>query len=89
MIRNCRAGFNWNVLRSPSSEEQTSITFYNHDRQLSYWYQTAGEVVLDESRSSTLSDVWVRPPERAIMRRGGKLLKLRVCYEMKSVWELP
>lgn len=58
-----------NVLRSPTAEEQTSITFYNFDRQLTYWYQTAGEVVLDATRSSALFDVWLRPPERAILRR--------------------
>jgi beta-fructofuranosidase len=74
-----------NVLRSPNAEEQTSITFYNHDRQLSYWYQTAGEVVLDGTRSSTLPDVWLRPPERAIMRRGGEPLKLRVFIDRSVV----
>ena len=74
-----------NVLRSPCAEEQTSITFYNHDRQLSYWYQTAGAVVLDGSRSSTLPDVWLRPPERAIMRRGGEPLKLRVFIDRSVV----
>ena len=74
-----------NVLRSPHAEEQTAITFFNFDRQLTYWYQTAGEVVLDGSRSSTLSDVWLRPPERAIMRRSGEPLRLRVFIDRSVV----
>ncbi len=74
-----------NVLRSPGAEEQTSFTFYNFDRQLTYWYQTAGEVVLDGSRSSTLPDVWLRPPERAIIRRDGEPLKLRVFIDRSVV----
>ncbi len=74
-----------NVLRSPNAEEQTSITFYNHDRQLAYWYNIPGEVVLDGSRSSVLPDVWLRPPERAIMRRGDEPLKLRVFIDRSVV----
>lgn len=74
-----------NVLRSPGAEERTSITFYNFDRPLTYWYQTAGEVVLDGSRSSTLPDVWLRPPERAIMSRDGEPLKLRVFIDRSVV----
>ena len=31
-----------NVLRSPNAEEQTSITFYNYDRPLAFWYHTPG-----------------------------------------------
>ncbi len=73
------------VLRSPNAEEQTSITFYNFDRQLTYWYHTAGELILDGSRSSMLPDVWLRPPERAIMRRDGELLKLRVFIDRSVV----
>ncbi|MBL7697178.1 MAG: glycoside hydrolase family 32 protein [Chitinophagaceae bacterium] len=76
-----------NVLRSAHAEEQTSITFYNYDRKLTYWYDTQAEVVLDGSRSSTLNDVWVRPPERAVIDRGEKLLKLRVFID-KSVVEV-
>jgi beta-fructofuranosidase len=76
-----------NVLRSANAEEQTSITFYNYDRKLTYWYDTQGEVVLDGSRSSTASDVWVRPPERAVMSRGNEMLKLRVFID-KSVVEV-
>lgn len=76
-----------NVLRSENAEEQTSITFYNYDRKLTYWYDTQGEVVLDGSRSSTLNDVWVRPPERAVMSRGNEPLKLRVFID-KSVVEV-
>ena len=74
-----------NVLRSHDAKEQTSITFYNHDRKLSYWYQTAGEVVLDGSRSSTLPDVWLRPPERATMPRNGEPLRLRVFIDRSVV----
>ena len=74
-----------NVLRSPGAEEQTSITFYNHDKRLAFWYDTPGKVVLDGSRSSTLSDVWLRPPERAIMRRGSEPLKLRVFVDRSVV----
>ena len=74
-----------NVLRSPNAEEQTSITFYNHDRQLAYWYNIPGEVVLDGSRSSTLDDVWIRPPERALMPRKGEPLRLRVFVDRSVV----
>jgi len=76
-----------NVLRSPNAEEQTSITFYNYDKKLSFWYDTRGVVCLDGSRSSTLPDVWVRPPERAEMERGGETLKLRVFVD-RSVVEI-
>ncbi|MCX6867474.1 MAG: GH32 C-terminal domain-containing protein [Verrucomicrobia bacterium] len=74
-----------NVLRSPDAGEQTSITFFNFDRQLAYWYQTAGEIVLDGSRSSTLPDVWLRPPERAVLKRGGEPLRLRVFIDRSVV----
>ena len=74
-----------NVLRSPNAEEQTSITFYNFDRQLTYWYHAAGELVLDGSRSSVLPDVWLRPPERAVLKRDGELLKLRVFIDRSVV----
>ena len=74
-----------NVLRSPNAEEQTSITFYNHDRQLAYWYNIPGEVVLDGSNSSTLDDVWIRPPERALMPRNGEPLRLRVFVDRSVV----
>jgi beta-fructofuranosidase len=74
------------VLRSLNGEEQTSITFYNFDRVLSYWYRTPGEVVLDGSRSSSLPDVWLRPPERALMERPpGEPLRLRVFVDRSVV----
>jgi beta-fructofuranosidase len=76
-----------NVLRSPKAEEQTSITFYNFDRKLTYWYDTEAEIVLDGSRSSTLGDVWVRPPERTTISRGNEMLKLRV-FIYRSVVEV-
>lgn len=74
-----------NVLRSPNAEEQTSITFYNYDKKLSFWYDTRGVVCLDGTLSSTLPDVWVRPPERAEMERGGETLKLRVFIDRSVV----
>lgn len=75
-----------NVLRSPNAEEQTSITFYNFDRKLSIWYHTQGVVCLDGSRSSNLPDVWLRPPERAVVERGqGETLKLRVFIDRSVV----
>jgi beta-fructofuranosidase len=74
-----------NILRSPDAGEQTSITFFNFDRQLAYWYHAAGEIVLDGSRSSTLPDVWLRPPERVVMKRGGEPLRLRVFIDRSVV----
>ena len=74
-----------NVLRSPNSEEQTSITFYNFDRKLSIWYHTQAVICLDGVRSSTLPDVWVRPPEKAVMERGDGPLKLRVFVDRSVV----
>lgn len=76
-----------NVLCSPEGEEQTSITYFNFERELTYWYQTPGEVVLDGSRSSVLDNVWLRPPERAVVQREGKPLRLRV-YIDRSVVEV-
>jgi beta-fructofuranosidase len=73
------------VLRSPGAEEYTSITFYNYDRKLTYWYDTRGEIVLDGSQSSMLDDVWVRPPERTIMIRGDETLRLRVFIDRSVV----
>lgn len=87
-----------NVLRSPNAEEQTSITFYNFDRKLSIWYDTKAVICLDGTRSSTLPDVWLRPPERADVDYGsrdwnsapttatpGKTLKLRVFVDRSVV----
>jgi beta-fructofuranosidase len=74
-----------NVLRSPNAEEQTSITFYNFDRKLSIWYQTPGVICLDGSRSSTSPDVWLRPPERAVMDRKGEPLRMRVFVDRSVV----
>ena len=75
-----------NVLRSPNTEELTSITFYNYDRELAFWYHTQSVVCLDGSRSSNLPDVWLRPPERAVVeRRQGKTLKLRVFIDRSVV----
>jgi len=74
-----------NVLRSPGAEEQTSITFYNHDKKLAFWYDTPGVVCLDGSHSTILPDVSIRPPERAVMRRGREPLKLHVFVDRSIV----
>lgn len=74
-----------NVLRSPDAREQTSITFYNYDRKLSIWYQTPGIICLDGSRSSELGDVWLRPPEKTTLERGGEPLRLRVFIDRSVV----
>ena len=74
-----------NVLRSSNAEEQTSITFYNFDRKLSIWYDTRSVICLDASRSRTGPDVWLRPPERAVLPRDGELLKLRVFIDHSVV----
>ena len=74
-----------NVLRSPNAEEQTSITFYNFDRKVSVWYQTKGVICLDGTSSSTNPDIWIRPPERAVMERGNEPLKLRVFIDRSVV----
>ena len=74
-----------NVLRSPDAEEFTSITFYNYDRKLAYWYYTRSVVCLDGLHSSTRPDVWMRPPERAEMERGQDKLRLRVFVDHSVV----
>lgn len=77
-----------NVLRSPGAEEQTSITFYNYDRKMSRTgaiYDTPGVICIDNSRSTTLPDAWVRPPERAEMRRGSEPLRLRIFIDRSIV----
>ena len=73
------------VLRSTNAEEQTSITFYNHDRRLTYWYYTDSAIVLDGSQSTTLPDVDIRPGERAILGKGGDPLKLRIFIDRSVV----
>ncbi len=55
------------VLRSRQAEEFTSIVLYNFDRKLSVWYDTPAVACLDGSRSSTLPDVWLRPPEQTAL----------------------
>jgi beta-fructofuranosidase len=74
-----------NVLRSPDAEEQTSINFYNFDQKLSVWYPTRSVVCLDGLRSSILPNVWIRPPERAVIERGNEPLKLRVFIDRSVV----
>ena len=74
-----------NVLRSPDAREQTSITFYNYDRALCVWYHTPGIICLDGSRSSESGDVWLRPPERAVLQRGAEPLALRVFVDRSVV----
>jgi beta-fructofuranosidase len=74
-----------NVLRSPDAEEQTSITFYNYDRNLSVWYHTDGVICLDGTRSSTNPNIWIRPPETAVLVRKDAPLKLRVFIDRSVV----
>jgi beta-fructofuranosidase len=77
-----------NVLRSPDAEERTSITFYNYDRVLSHWYHARGCVCLDGSRSSNRPDVWLRPPETAVVERAAAPmppLTLRVFIDRSVV----
>ena len=74
-----------NVLRSTDVEEQTSITYYNYDRKLAYWYHTKGMICLDTTRSSTLPDAWMRPPDKTTIQRRGQPLKLRVFVDRSVV----
>ncbi len=73
------------VLRSPNDEEHTSISFYNYDKTLSYWYYRPGMLCLDGSRSTTRGDVTIRPPEKAAMARGSEPLKLRIFIDRSIV----
>ncbi|MFZ9855464.1 MAG: GH32 C-terminal domain-containing protein [Limisphaerales bacterium] len=79
-----------NVLRSAHAEEQTTITYFNFGRKLSIWYDTPAAVSLDASRSSTLPDVWLRPPEQTEVGRraddpAGGPLRLRVFIDRSVV----
>lgn len=74
-----------NVLRSADAEEQTSITYYNYDRKLAYWYDTNGMICLDTTRSSNLPDAWMRPPDKTTFERHGRPLKLRVFVDRSVV----
>ena len=74
-----------NVLRSPGAEEQTSITFYNFDRPVTYFYSPPGLLCLDGLRASELPDAWTRPPEMAELKRGAEPLKLRVFIDRSVV----
>lgn len=77
-----------NVLRSPSAEERTSITFYNLLATPIGPYldgRISEEIVLDGSRSSTLPDVWPRSPEKAAVQRGNERLRLRVFIDRSFV----
>ncbi len=79
-----------NVLRSSHAEEQTTITYFNFGRKLSFWYDTPAAIALDGTRSSILPDVWLRPPEqtevehRAEDPRSGPL-RLRVFIDRSVV----
>ena len=59
------------VFRSPNAEEKTTITFYNRalytSSVSSIWHPTDGQLVLDVTDSTTSSDVWLRPPEKAML----------------------
>jgi beta-fructofuranosidase len=74
------------VLRSADAEETTNITFYNFaNNPTNRLWANPEEVVLDGSRSSTLSGAWPRPPERAIVRREGEPLRLRIFVDRSVV----
>ena len=74
-----------NVLRSPNTEEQTTLTFYNYDRHVNPWFHRRSVVSLDGSRSSTLPDVVARPPEMAEIERGSEPLRFRVFLDRSVV----
>ena len=59
------------VLRSPDAQEKTTLTFYNLAGRFSAAPQTQGYLVLDTAYSSFSSEVWVRPPEKALLARRG------------------
>ena len=78
-----------NVLRSPDSEEGTTISFYTEgyhrvckdDRN----YKPHA-LALDTTRSSLLPDVWARPPEVAPLELGeGEPLRLRIFIDRSVV----
>jgi beta-fructofuranosidase len=74
----------FNVLRSPKAEEQTSIIFDNlRATPVGIWIEE--EVVLDGSRSSTLPDVWPRSPEKASVQRRNERLRFRVFIDRSIV----
>ena len=74
-----------NVLRSPNTEEFTTITFYNYDRNVNPWFRRPSVISLDSSRSSTLPDVIARPPETASIERGRDPLRLHVFLDRSVV----
>lgn len=79
-----------NILRSAHAEEQTTITYFNFGRKLSIWYDTPATIALDGTRSSTLPDVWLRPPEQTEVERRaeesqGGPLRLRVFIDRSVV----
>ena len=74
-----------NVLQSPHAEEQTTITFYNYDRNVNPWFHRKSVISLDGSRASTLPDVIARPPETAEIERGIEPLRLRVFLDRSVV----
>lgn len=76
-----------NVLRSPDAEEQTSITFYNLQTPEGLYLdgRISEEVILDGSRSTTLKNIRLRSPEKALVKRGDEPLKLRVFIDRSVV----
>lgn len=75
-----------NVLRSPDGQERTSITLFNMARASNPGTAARQEIVLDGSHSSILSDVTVRPPERAELRWSkGDTLELRIFIDRSVV----
>ena len=75
-----------NVLRSPNAEEHTAINLYNYEQlKVNYWLCGKSVISLDGTRSSTLPDVLVRPPETVSIERGGEPIRLRVFIDRSVV----
>jgi beta-fructofuranosidase len=85
-----------NVLRSPHEEEVTRIQYYHKrgfrtkevPRKSKKRFQEHGVITIDTSRSTTLPNVKIRPPETANVRiMNGETVKLHVFVD-KSIVEV-
>jgi beta-fructofuranosidase len=85
-----------NVLRSPHEEEVTRIQYYHKrgyrtkevPRKSKKRFQEHGVITIDTSRSTTLPNVQIRPPETANVRiMNGETVKLHVFVD-KSIVEV-
>jgi beta-fructofuranosidase len=76
------------VLRSADGEERTAISFFNQRRGDGSRVddeQQDEAIVLDATRSSLSDAVTARPPETALVDRGGENLRLRVFIDRSVV----